>query len=337
MLLRALPLVLIHRFLAVSGATCDCSSVLIPIQVDVLVPKNTSDEFAGLKSNSTDLRRVDATYDIYGVFCRPDVPGKNADSLQLLVHGFSYTNQYWSPPVEEFRNYSYSAFSCDRGLSSLAIDTLGAGLTTRREDPSEVQPFKKIIAVGHSMGSGLLNFGAIVDGAQSPFDALVLTGHLITGPDDATPGSGSSAVGVPARVSNPARWGSLDPGYITIEDRSFFYPVDPTAFSPRIVLFDEFTKDVGTASMLVQAHISSLSVENYQGSVVKVIGSEDQFCPNPRCADPATLAEAEGVVWPAAKSFELVVSQGNGHDMNLDFAAGEAFSTIFDFVDKFSA
>ncbi|KAJ7133990.1 hypothetical protein C8R43DRAFT_956299 [Mycena crocata] len=362
MLLRALLLLVIHGFVVVSGASCGCSSVTIPVHVDVLVPKNTSDIFGGLKSNLTDLRRVNDTYDIHGVFCRPNVPSRNADVLQLLVHGFSYTSQYWSPPVEEFQNYSYSAFSCDRGLSSLAIDLVGSGLSSRPKDPADVQfptgaatlsqlarhlkeaailpgvqRFRKIIGVGHSLGSGLFNFGAIVDGAQSPFDALVLTGELILDPNGPPLGSGTSAALIPARDSEPLRWAALDPGYFTVNDRTAFYPANTTAFSPRMLLFDELTKDVGTVSTFVQLPISSLPAEHYRGAVAKVVGSEDQgFCGNSRCVEAAALAEAERVVWPAARSFELVVSQGSGHDMNLDFAAEKAFSIIFSFVAKFS-
>jgi hypothetical protein len=121
-----------------SSASCGCSSLVIPVHVDVLIPKDPADVFAGLKSNASSLRRLQETYDVYGVFCQPDtVTPKNAgqlqsgfvrfssntfpDVIQLLVHGFTYTSQYWSPPVEEFRNYSYVAFSCDRGLSSPSI------------------------------------------------------------------------------------------------------------------------------------------------------------------------------------------------------------------------
>ncbi|KAJ7611226.1 hypothetical protein FB45DRAFT_760644, partial [Roridomyces roridus] len=170
-----------------------CSGFSIPVHVDTLVPKDPTDVFAGLKSNASSLRRIDETYDIFGVFCQPTTPSpKRSDVLQLLVHGFTYTNEYWSPPVEEFRNYSYAAFACDHGLSSFSIDTLGVGLTTRPENASDVQfpntaaalaqlarqlkstpilpgvqPFKTIIGIGHSAGSALLNFDAIVSAPRA--------------------------------------------------------------------------------------------------------------------------------------------------------------------------
>ncbi|KAJ6574332.1 hypothetical protein B0H19DRAFT_933825 [Mycena capillaripes] len=324
-----------------SAESCSCSSVIIPVDVDVLVPNDPTDVFGGLKSNSSSLRHV----------------------LQILAHGFSYTNQYWSPPIEEFRNYSYAAFSCKRGLPSLAVDLLAAGLSSRPANASDVQfptsaaalsqlaqhlkstsilpgirPFQKIIGVGHSLGSALFNFGAIVDGAQSPMDGLVLTSMLIFGPDDPPPGSGTSAVPVPARDADPIRWGGLDPSYVTINDRTLFYPADPTTFSPRMLLFDAFTKDLGPLSLGVQVASSSIPAANYTGAVAKVIGAEDQaLCVDNRCVDGEALTAAERVAWPAARSFEVIVSQGSGHDMNLDFKAGAAFDIIFNLVTKFSA
>jgi hypothetical protein len=197
-----------------------------------------------------------------------------------------------------------------------------------------VEPFNKIIGVGHSLGSYLLNFGTIVDGARSPFDGLVLTGGLILSPD--APPIGGSGLFVPARDSEPLRWSALDPAYITANDRTIFYPADPTAFSPRMLMFDGFTKDVGSVSGPAQSFASSVTVEHYTGAVAKVVGSEDQQCTAGRCADVAALTAAEHVVWPAAKSFEVVVSQGSGHDMNLDFHARDAFRIIFSLVDKIS-
>jgi hypothetical protein len=68
-----------------TAASCACSSVLIPVHVDVLVPKDPTDVFAGLKSSTSSLRRVDDTYDIYGVFCQPDtVPTENAGQYHLI-------------------------------------------------------------------------------------------------------------------------------------------------------------------------------------------------------------------------------------------------------------
>ncbi|KAJ6517870.1 hypothetical protein C8R47DRAFT_999825 [Mycena vitilis] len=361
MLLPVVSFLLYFSRIPTSGASCGCSSVVVPVHVNVLVPKDPTDMFGGLTSNASSKRRVDDNFNIFGIFCRPDnASPKSEEVIQLLVHGFTYTGAYWSPPVEEFRNYSYAAFSCERGLSSLAVDGLGVGLSSRPKNPSDVQlatisstlsqvarhlkstsivpgakPFKKIIGIGHSAGSTALNFGAIVDGPQSPFNGLILTGELIT-----EPGVSSPIIPplVPARDDTPQRWGALDPGYVTTSNRTIFYPADPTTFSPRMLMLDNLMKDVGSSVPGSQNPSSSLTTQ-YTGAVAKVVGSEDRFfCAGTgRCGDVAVLNITERAVWPAARSFDVVVAKGSGHDLNLDFEANGPFNTLVGFVEQFSA
>jgi hypothetical protein len=141
-----------------------------------------------------------------------------------------------------------------------------------------------------------------------------------------------------ARDVDPVRWGGLDPAYITTSNRSMFYPPDTAAFSPRMFIFDDFTKDVGSVSTFLQVAATSLTTR-YMGPVAKVVGSEDQlFCAgNVRCLDVAALTATEQVLWPDARSFEVVVAQQSGHDLNLDFFAQGPFNTFVNFVNQFSA
>ncbi|KAF8172996.1 hypothetical protein K438DRAFT_1981183 [Mycena galopus ATCC 62051] len=309
-----------------SGQSCGCSPTILPVHVDVLLPKDPTDPFGGLKSNASSLRRLNETYDVFGVFCQPKI-AQSTDVVQLLVHGFTLTYQYWSPATEEFRNQSYTEFACARGLSSFAIDLTASILPG-------VQPFKKVIGIGHSAGSATLIFGAITEADRSPFDGLILTGNLII-----EPGTLLTIPGVTsARDDTPLRWGALDPDYITTNNRSIFYPTDPTSFSSRMPIFDAFTKDVGTVATFPQLSVSSLTA-NYTGPVAKVVGSEDQgFCTGTdRCDDVAALTETERVLWPEAKSFQVIVAPGSGHCMNLNFLANGPFSTFVGLVNQFVA
>ncbi|KAJ6537579.1 Alpha/beta hydrolase family-domain-containing protein [Mycena vulgaris] len=328
-----------------SGQLCGCSSLVIPVHVDVLIPKDPADPFGGLKSNASSLRRLNETYDVFGVFCQPNtaVSPEKADVVQLLVHGFSYTSQYWSPPTEEFRNYSYTEFACDRGLSPLAIDLVGVGLSSRPANASDmqfatnaavvsqlarhlkmasiiagVQPFKKVIAIGHSAGTAMLTLGATAEGARSPFDGFILTGNLNVQPGTLPPLPGI----IGARDDTPLR---------------LFYPANPNSFSPRMVIFDAFTKDVGPLSTQLQGSVTSLPA-HYPGPVAKVVGSDDQgFCAVGNCVDVVALNAAERLLWPNARSFDVVVAQGSGHDLNLDFFAKGPFNTFVHFVEQFAA
>ncbi|KAJ7171397.1 hypothetical protein C8R46DRAFT_895587 [Mycena filopes] len=356
MLLLLLSFVAPGYIVTGAGASCACSPVTIPVHVDVLVPKNQTDLFAGLKSNASDLRPVKAAYNISGTFCEPqqDSPHKGKDVVQILVHGFSYTSEYWSPPMQEFRNYSYADFSCQRGLASLALDVLGAGLSSRPINSSDVQyptasaavsqiarclktgsvapgvpRFKTIVGIGHSAGSALLNYGAIVEAAHSPFAGLVLTSALSVILDF------SSLVS--ARDVDPLRWGALDPGYLAIGVRTGFYAPDPSTFSPRMLQLDEFTQNVGSVGLAVGIHHTLLET-GYTGHVAKVVGSQDQILcvGNSRCNDVAALTAHEVALWPLAQSFEVVVQEGSGHDLNLDFLALGPFNTFVRLVEEFS-
>jgi hypothetical protein len=84
MLLCALSVLFsLSRVYVASGISCDCSSLVIPVDVDVLIPKDPTDIFGGLKSNASSLRRLQARYDVYGAFCQPaTVPPMNAGQSQ---------------------------------------------------------------------------------------------------------------------------------------------------------------------------------------------------------------------------------------------------------------
>jgi hypothetical protein len=141
-----------------------------------------------------------------------------------------------------------------------------------------------------------------------------------------------------AQDENPLRWGALDPAYITTtDDRAVFYPVDPTTYSSRILAFDAFTKDMASVATAVQFVTSSLAAQ-YTGPVVKVLGSEDQIIcgATGRCEDLAALTASEGALWPAAQSFGIMIAQGSGHDLNLDFFAQGPFNTFVSLVDQFT-
>ncbi|KAJ7626916.1 hypothetical protein FB45DRAFT_1059802 [Roridomyces roridus] len=359
--LSRILLLLVTQSLAthIYGQDCSCSSVVVSTHVDTLIAKDPSDPFGGLQSNATDLRRLNETYDTFGVFCAPtQKTAQSTDVVQLLVHGFSYTNEYWSPATEEFQNQSYAAYACERGLSTFAIDVLGTGQSTRPANASDVQyastsavisqlarhlkstsiipgveSFKQVIGVGHSAGSASLIYGAIVEAENSPLDALVLTGEVTLQP------GGLSIPGiVSGRDDTPLRWSSLDPNYVTVTstDRTLFYPADTSLFSPRMVTYDGFTKDLGPTSLLAALGFSSLSV-NYTGPVAKVVGLQDQLiCVGTgRCDDIEALNAAERVLWPKAKSFEVILTEG-GHCMNLDFLAEGAFSVVVGLVKQFA-
>jgi hypothetical protein len=69
-----------------SSQSCGCSSTILPVHVDVLLPKEPTDPFGGLKSNASSLRRLDETYDVFGVFCQPKT-AQRTGQLKLCSGG----------------------------------------------------------------------------------------------------------------------------------------------------------------------------------------------------------------------------------------------------------
>ncbi|KAJ7597690.1 hypothetical protein C8J56DRAFT_1041871 [Mycena floridula] len=336
--------------------TCSCTDVTLPVHVDVQVADNPADPIAGV--NSTETRPVSATYNVFGLFCEPETaifPGL----IQLLVHGLSYDHQYWAMSASSFQNYSYAAFSCARGIPSFSMDCLGAGLTSRPVNGSDLQlptnaavvyelahrlksspvlpggrRFNRVVGIGHSLGTLILLFSAFVEGAKSAFDSLLLTSHLHT----STPALAKTAS---AAAVDPQQWGNLDPlAYVTTNttaDRSTFYPSDKSSYSSRMLNLDDLTKTTGSNYTVIQFRAGLIPARGFSGNIATVAGSEDQiYCSGGRCDDLAALDATERSFWPDANYVQTTVLKGSGHDLNLDYFAGAAFETFVTLVGMFA-
>jgi hypothetical protein len=287
----------------------------------------------------------------------------------MLVHGDTYTSSYWTFPINGFLNYSYVAFSCERGISSFAFDMLGAGLSTHPSNSTDIQlavagnitsslaamlkdgsvsralggpgaAFSKVIATGHSLGSITLNWAAIALGASAPFDAFVSTaqihdpGRLKTGLDTALE---------PARNVDPVRWGGLDPGYLTtpnVSVRARFYAPDKSTFSEQILEIDQLTKDLGSSAMAPSVPSIYAPATGYLGPVAVVMGSEDQI----HCYNAANgfaycnvtgVMEQERPFYPDTRNLSVFVIEHTGHDLNLHFSANGTFHLFTELVQSF--
>ncbi|KAF8582481.1 hypothetical protein K439DRAFT_1351088 [Ramaria rubella] len=340
-------------------AACACNSGFVSIPVDVVLPIDPSSP-AGL--NSTDTFRLQTIFDVYGELCEPIT--KSGDAVQMLLHGFSYTSQYWNFNANGFQNYSYVAHSCSNGISSFAYDTPGAGRTTRpvstdcqlptasnisssiaRELKSgminrllsgQEKRFTKVVGVGHSLGSSTLSYAAIHDGERSPFDGLILTvkqlnhGRVVT--FDL----------IPASQISPGRFSGLDPGYVTTPNesvRSIFYGPTATSFSQDILTLDFLTQDVGSTWMGEQNSFTYEPANGFKGPVVEMVGSFDSLLclPSRGPCDRTSLQGSEAFYWPDSRNFSVILIDGFGHDLNLEFGAAKAFSVMNELFEAFVA
>lgn len=283
-----------------------------------------------------------------------------------MLHGSTYTTQYWTWPFNGFQNYSYTAHACAQEHTTVAYDAPGVGLSDRPANSSDIQlpsaaavanffarhlksghlvaalglpaqSFKKVVAIGHSQGSVVFNYAAVSQGSKTPFDALILTGHLHDPGFLESTKLGKQA----ARDGDPARWADLDPGYISSPNRTQYYPPDNSSFSADVLLLDELTKDVSTIYYTDQAAAVYVPAQGFTGPVVQLVGSEDQVhCLNDGDGfvpcDAMAMQSSEAQYWPDSKNFTVIVREGQGHDVNLDFGAAETFSLLTSLVDHFT-
>jgi len=120
------------------------------------------------------------------------IPAGGARTVQLLVHGYSYSRYYWDFPYEP-ETYSYARRVNAAGYATLAIDRLGDGASTRPagrrltwdnagltvaqvvtalRHASLGTAFQNVVPVGHSYGSVT---SYLVVGRHSGVTALIAT------------------------------------------------------------------------------------------------------------------------------------------------------------------
>ena len=193
------------------------------------------------------------TYELAAVYCGPTkyrVSSERNPPLQILLHGSSYTKEYWDRGSWGYGDprYSWTKAMNRNGYATLAVDKLGNGGSSHPDPVYDVQlPLQmetvhslitqikagnasipipdRVIFVGHSSGSIL---GA--DLAQThpdDVDALVLTGYPAGGANNM--GGIPSYHYLPAAISAPARFpASLNYGYLLMNSElnrtdAFYY------------------------------------------------------------------------------------------------------------------
>ncbi|KZV80674.1 alpha/beta-hydrolase [Exidia glandulosa HHB12029] len=298
---------------------------------------------------------VTGTFRVKLRFCEPtvNVPGR-ADTLQILVHGSTYDHQYMDPDFEP-DTYSWVRWASAHGYPTLNMDRLACGESDHPDPVTVVQnpfdgafvaqiirlardggvagahrPFKKIVYVGHSLGSIIGN--EVISTVPDLIDAVILTGygHKIGNPGD--------AVFLPANEVDPVRFGDLPSGYVTSVDaeaRASFYGPEGT-FDPAMLAFDEAHKDTVTFGELVSVTgtkdgIVGKPAPDFKGDVFTVAGDSDQFaCTEPKCANLAS----EEQFYPAARSFEFAVIPDAGHCINLHLTAPILYKTALNWLDR---
>lgn len=292
---------------------------------------------------------------VFAKLCLP--PGQTPSTVQLLVHGITYSHQYWDfpDPSGPSNRYSYVSAALNAGFATLAIDRIGSGESSRplgllvtieanayvvhqvvqalrngwRMGDSGTVRFAKVLLVGHSYGSFTAWYAA---SDYQDVDGVILSGvsHYISPETVArvlTPL-------MPAAL-DPAFWGrgTYDLAYLTTRAntryRTFYEPGEVT---PEVLAQDEKTKGTVTLSEFDTFPLILARPLDIRVPVLLFNGTEDRlFCGTSilgaDCSSAEALVAMEAPrLGPNVPCVEGHVLQGAGHALNTIVNAQDWFA-----------
>lgn len=304
-------------------------------------------------------------------YCAPDpnakAPPSRKSHVQFLVHGIPYTKNYWQGLFYPggAAPYDWVAQATSRGYPVLSVDNLGNGNSSTHPDPilQVQQPLEtevyhqlikklragtighgvpkaeKVIFVGHSYASVLGN--AILTKYPTDVDAAILTGYSYT-IANAVPGVLLAGL-VPASVYSPAKYGHLDPGYLTFDleqgKRESYYAADGT-FDPALAHFDYENQGVTSIGEIATFFAGLQKATHFKGDVLAITGRQDAlFCGlgsrklgKPNCGNQASgVVERSGQFFPNA-NYKFYLPEGTSHATNLHRSSQSIFKQAHAFL-----
>jgi pimeloyl-ACP methyl ester carboxylesterase len=245
---------------------------------------------------------------VHGELCRP--PQGAVDTVHILIHGGTYNRGYWNFPFDP-ATYSYARSA--RGFAAFSYDRVGFGRSTRRPSAEltgmaqadvlrqlvegfrsgriDGHPYRRVVLVGHSLGSGI----ALLEAATyRDVDGVVLTGitHHI---------SPQQMYDTYFNYLHPAdedprfTGQGYDSGFLTTRPgvrAHLFYT--PEHSDPAAIAADEDSKDVvGSAEIfdIVSVAFDSPYSRRINVPVLMVVGSRDfLFCRGVAASDCSSSA-----------------------------------------------
>jgi pimeloyl-ACP methyl ester carboxylesterase len=300
-------------------------------------------------SFSVTLSPASATrYSVAGRLCRPR--GQHASTIQVLLHGSTYSRAYWDLPGAP-RRYSYVDAATEAGYATLNLDRIGVGLSDRppaAEVTVEANAFvahqivtalrggacggdgpidaERVVLVGHSLGSSI---AALEAATYADVDGVILSGILHNaGPELA----GFGALLHPAQL-DPRTVGAPPDYFTTLPGaRPAFYALADAA--PSIIAKDEATKQTVTAAELATFGDGLGVTADIHVPVLVAVGDNDLlFCSAPACSASGTLA-AEPAFYAPDSGVETYALPGAGHSINLHENASQWFDVANDWVAR---
>jgi pimeloyl-ACP methyl ester carboxylesterase len=295
------------------------------------------------------------TFHVVGTLCsQGPLAGK---TVHLLLHGSTYARYYWDFPYQT-THYSYVRAATSSGYATFNLDRIGNGASDHpdgtlvdmnsnafvihqvvnalRAGVFASQSFKKVIVVGHSMGSfAATNYAGTFPGEA---DGVILTGFLHDVNFDFV-----NSVLLPSLY--PA---TLDPKFagqfpnfdyftsVPGSRGSGFYYMPNT--DPQVLALDETLKQTTTIGELNTGPAMPFSPISFQiqGPVQVVIGEFDHiFCGyRVNCSDKDAVQNYEKAFYTASACVETAVISDAGHDLNLQTNAQSAYAKMLSWADR---
>ncbi|MCJ1253709.1 hypothetical protein MMC24_001521 [Lignoscripta atroalba] len=288
----------------------------------------------------------------YNLSTRTCIPAINsqADTIQLLAHGATYTKNMWDFAYQPER-YSWTKKMNEAGFPTMAFDLIGAGNSSRPDAMREVQTqahvetvrqlierlrngeidgheYKKVIFVGFSIGAAIGNS----IGTQYPTaaDQLVLLGV-----------SWYSAYIFPALLLmlrseanqiDPMRFGNFPDLYTTMPSRvtrqfSHLYG----DFDPGVEEPDYRDLDADTVGEATSFTFHCGEAPYYTGPVFLALGNNDvTFC-GPTCGDHHLEVYTK---FPAASNHDPHTYPNTGHNILLHRTGAQMMNDVLAFITR---
>lgn len=293
-----------------------------------------------------------AKYKVVGTLCSRGNP--SGKTIQVLVHGFTLSKEYWDLPYQPER-YSYVDELTKGGYATLSIDRIGVGESSKppalainvesnayvvyqviqqlRAGNIEGYQFPKVMLVGHSLGSMI----SVTEAAEYGLvDGVVLTGFLHT--FDAVNATYLIANSSPAQLDPKFKNANLPVGYLTMSkaSRKIFYT--PADTDPAIYDLDNQLKGTGTAGELATFETSILPTLslNIHVPVFLVMGSKDRlFCDLLlSCSSSQAIINRERLFYSPQAELEAYAVKNAGHNINYQLNAQDFYHAVRAWSDK---
>lgn len=277
--------------------------------------------------------------------------GDPPDTVQLLLPGLTYDRRYWTAPGA----LDYTRHAVGEGYAVLALDRPGTGdsehppadqvtvdsnvdavhqvVTALREGAPGIPAFRHVVAVGHSLGSGI----ALIEAARhQDLDALVVTGLLhAVGPlyPEAVPALYPAAADpLLAPTGPPENYLTTLPGR-----RAALYE-HPPGVDPGVSAWHEDTKSTVTAGegFTLDAIYRPEAATGVRAPVLLVVGREDRLFGGGEVSteDAASVVSHERKFYTGTTDLEAYVVPDAAHSLNVHRTAPSWYAAAHEWLAR---